>query len=241
MDRKFENKKMNEYLQVAYYYDELVANMDYNQWLHFIQPYLTKDTSILDLACGSGTLAILLALQGYQVEGLDLSSDILEIAREKAKINHVNIPFYKADMANFELSKKYDIITCFFDSINFLDSKEKIDHLFSCVLKHLKPNGYFIFDLFSKTMMKEYRFNEMIEKTPTYEIVWRTNKVNSTTLKHSISIQEGDLSFEEEYYEYYYKLKSLNLKKFKLLKIVGDFNGKLSSKDERILVVLQAL
>lgn len=232
---------MNDYKKFSYYYDEAVSSIDYQLWLQFLEPYLTPQASILDLACGSGTLAILLKLQGYAVEGLDLSEEILDIAKEKAKINHLTIPFYKADMTSFTLPKKYDMITCFFDSVNFLKNKKQLKALFSSVLKHLKPNGFFIFDIFSKTMLKEYKDNLITEENPTYQMTWHTKKVNFRTLKHTISIQEGDLSFEESYYEYFHKIKSLNPKGFKLLKIVGDFNDDLSPDDERILIVLQAL
>ena len=75
----------------------------------------------------------------------------------------------------------------------------------------------------------------------TFKIKWLTKKVNSTTLKHDITITEGDVVFNESYYEYYHKLKSLNLDGFKLVKLCGDFNDDLMAEDERILVVLQAI
>lgn len=232
---------MNDYKKFSYYYDEAVASVDYHLWLDFLEPFLNPQTTILDLACGSGTLAILLKLKGYSVEGLDLSKEIIEIAQEKAKINHLTIPFYVKDMTSFELKQQYDIITCFFDSLNFLKTRKQLKALFSSVLKHLNPNGLFIFDVFSKTMLDEYQDNLMTEENPTYQMEWQTKKINFRTLKHTISIQEGDLSFQEEYYEYYHKIKSLNPKGFKLLKLIGDFNDDLSPEDERILVVLQAL
>lgn len=232
---------MNAYKKFAYYYDEVIAELDYSLWLEFILPYLNKDSEILDLACGSGTLAIMLKLKGYNVEGLDLSEEIIEIAQEKAKINHLDINFYTLDMTNFNLNKKYDVITCFFDSVNFLSSIGEINKLLQNVKKHLKKDGLFIFDLFSKTLFEEYSKNTIIEDYETFKINWHTNKIDSNILKHDILIQEGDLELKEEYYEYYYEIKSLNLEGFKLLKICGDFNDDLKESDERILIVLQAL
>ncbi len=231
---------MNEYKKFAYYYDEVMSGMNYTKWFNFIQPYLNPDSSILDLACGSGTFAIMLKLKGFHVEGLDLSHSILEIASEKAKINHLDIPFYEMDMIHFQLPKKYDVITCFFDSINFIEKKDDIDALIANVYQHLKPKGYFIFDIFSKKMLHEYQHHHFEENNFTYHIDWKTERVNKTKLKHHIKIQEGDLSIEESYYEYYHKIKSLNWNQFKLLKICGDFNNDLKKCDERILVVLQA-
>lgn len=232
---------MNDYKNFSYYYDEAVSNVDYELWLEFLEPYLNAHSTILDLACGSGTLAILLSLKGYEVEGLDLSETIIEIAQEKAKINHLTIPFHVADMTHFNLHKTYDCITCFFDSVNFLKTDSDLQNMLETVHNHLKPNGLFIFDLFSKTMLEEYQDNTISEINPTYQMNWHTQKIDARTLKHTIRIQEGDDSFEESYFEYYHEIKSLNSEKFKLLKIVGDFNDDLSPDDERILVVLQAL
>lgn len=232
---------MNEYKKFSYYFDEVVSSLDYDLWLEFIEPYLKDGDTILDLACGSGTLLTMLKLKGYDCEGLDLSSDIIDIANEKAKINHLRIPYYVEDMTNFNLNKQYDMITCFFDSVNFLKTKEDINNMFTCVKKHLKKDGLFIFDIFSETMFKEYDNNLIEEDYHTFKIKWLTKKINSTTLKHDITITEGDVVFNESYYEYYHKLKSLNLDGFKLVKLCGDFNDDLMAEDERILVVLQAI
>ena len=232
---------MNEYKKFSYYFDEVVSSLDYDLWLEFIEPYLKNGDTILDLACGSGTLLTMLKLKGYDCEGLDLSSDIIDIANEKAKINHLRIPYYVEDMTDFNLNKQYDMITCFFDSVNFLKTKEDIDNMFTCVKKHLKKGGLFIFDIFSETMFKEYDNNLIEEDYHTFKIKWLTKKINSTTLKHDITITEGDVVFNESYYEYYHKLKSLNLDGFKLVKLCGDFNDDLMAEDERILVVLQAI
>ncbi|MCM1131451.1 MAG: class I SAM-dependent methyltransferase [Roseburia sp.] len=230
---------MNEYKRFAYYYDDVYEELDYTLWLDFIKPYLNPSSSILDLACGSGTLAILLKLNHYSVEGLDLSESIIEIAKEKAKMNHLQIPFYVDDMATFNLDKAYDVITCFFDSVNFLKTKEDIQNLFSCVHKHLNPNGLFIFDIFSKTLLEEYKKHTYKKKYPTHSIKWKTHKIDSTILKHSILIKESNLKLEENYYEYYYDIKDFAFDGFEVLKISGDFKENLEDEDERILIVLK--
>lgn len=232
---------MNAYKQFSYYYDEVVSELDYSLWFDFVTPYLKSNSSILDLACGSGTLSTMFKLKGYDVEGLDLSEEIIEIAKEKSKINHLDIPYHVQDMTNFCLDKKYDVITCFFDSINFLDSLAKVEETFKCVKKHLKPNGYFIFDIFSKTMFKEYTHNHFKKDYHTFKVDWKTSKHNKTTLRHDIVILEGDIEFKESYFEYFYEEKSLNLEGFKLLKKCGDFSDDLHRNDERILIILQAL
>ncbi len=232
---------MNAYKKFGYYYDEIMAKLNYDLWLEFIEPYLKPNDSILDLACGTATLCTMLKLKGYNPEGLDLSETILEIAKEKMKINHLDFPLYQKDMTNFHLTKKYDLITCFFDSINFLNSVSQIQNLLNCVYQHLKPNGYFIFDIFSKQMMKEYETHHWQEDFITFQLDWKTVKASPTSLKHLIKIQEGDTLLKETYYEYYYDISQLMDQRFKLIKISGDFNEDIEPTDERILIVLQKL
>lgn len=230
---------MNEYKRFSYYYDDVYETLDYTLWLNFIKPYLTPTSKILDLACGSGTFAILLKLNFYDVEGLDLSSSIIEIAKEKAKMNHLVIPFHVGDMTNFKLETSFDLITCFFDSVNFLETKEKIEKLLTQVYNHLNPNGIFIFDLFSKTLLKEYKKQIFKKKYPTHSILWKTRKLDKNSLKHTIVIKEGTLKLEETYYEYYHDINQINFSGFQVEKICGDFKDNLKNKDERILVVLK--
>ncbi len=232
---------MNAYKKFGYYYDEVMAKLNYDLWLEFIEPFLQKENSILDLACGTATLCTMLKLKGYDVEGLDLSKTILEIASEKMKINHLNFPLYCMNMTNFRLNKKYNMITCFFDSVNFLPTLKDIKNLFESASLHLKEGGYFIIDVFSKAMMKEYEKNDICEDFVTFKLDWKTKKTSSTSLKHTIKIQEGTDVFIENYYEYYYDIKDLKSSKFKLIKISGDFNDDLELEDERILLVYQKL
>ena len=228
----------NSYKRFAYFYDEVTSELEYDLWLEFVEPYLKPNDKILDLACGTGTFATMLKLKGFESYGLDLSEEIIEIANEKKKINHLDIPFYVADMTSFNLDNKFDVITCFFDSINFLDNKSKIKKMFDKVYQHLNDNGYFIFDIASKELFNEYDGNEIHKDYQTFYIDWVTSR-NNNTLKHNIKIKDVDEIIEENYYEYFYDIKDLLDKRFKVIKICGDFNDDLDINDERILIVLQ--
>ena len=230
---------MIEYKKFGYYYDEVMNKLNYDLWLEFIEPYLKPNDKILDLACGTGTLITMLKMKGYDAEGLDLSESILEIAKEKMKVNHLNFNLYHEDMTNFKIDKKYDMITCFFDSINFLNDKKKIKLLFSNVKSHLNEKGYFICDIFSKALLEEYANNDLDEDYVTFRLKWTTKKTNPTTIKHTIKIIEDDEEIVETYNEYYYDVKDLMNNDFNLLKIAGDFNDDLEPEDERILLVFQ--
>lgn len=230
----------NAYKKFGYYYDEVMARVDYDLWLEFTLPYLKKGDNILDLACGTGTFCSMLTLEGYKADGVDLSETIIEIANEKRKINRMDIDFYIQDMTKFKIDKKYNVITCYFDSINFIKEKKDIDKMMESVSHHLKEGGYFICDIFSKVMLEEYEYNELDEDYETFKIHWITKRVDSKTLKHTMTITEAlDEPFTETYYEYYHDIKDVSNKNLKLIKVCGDFNDDLEAEDERIILVFQ--
>ena len=232
----------NAYKKFGYFYDEIMACVNYDLWLEFVEDYLKSGDSILDLACGTGTFCNLLTLKGYHADGLDLSESSIEIANEKKKLNRLDINYRVCDMSNFKTDKKYDCMTCLFDSMNFLPKKKMIKNMLSCVAKGLKDGGYFICDIFSKEMLREYTNNEMHEDYETFKIDWYTKKVDKATLHHDIIITEkGNEPFTENYDEYYYEIKDISHKKLKLIKVCGDFNEDLQDEDERILLVFQKI
>lgn len=230
---------MNAYKRFSYYYDEVVERLDYRKWLNFVIPYLHYNDKVLDLACGTGTLCMMLKLKEFNVSGLDLSEEIIEIAKEKAKINHLQIPYHIGDMTNFNLGEKFNMITCFFDSINFLKTKEDVKKLFECVYNHLEDNGYFICDIFSQALFDQYKNNVLDEDYDFFKIKWVTKTRDERTLLHDIIITENDNYYHEYYYEYLYRIEDLYHEKLKLVSKCGDFNEDLCDEDERILLVFK--
>ncbi len=228
------------YDQLSFYYDEIMHVMNYKEMYDFTKKYLKKESSILDLACGSGTLAILLKINGYDIEGLDISSTMIEVAIEKNKINHTDISFHIADMINFNLNKKYDVITCFFDSINMLDNISKIHQMFENIYNNLNENGIFIFDIFSYSKYLECKRLRFKEDLIWFKYDWKLNITKPNKLIHNIKIKEGSKKINEIYNEYFYDFNDLiDLNKFNILKVSGDFKDSYHIDDERVVVVLQ--
>lgn len=230
---------MNEYKKFSYYYDEVMQSLEYDLWADFIKPYINKDSKLLDIACGTGSFLMLNYGIVKECYGLDLSETAIEIAKEKAKINHFNINYDVFDMTNFSYDIKFDVITCFFDSINFLNSIDKVNLCFKQVLNALKPGGYFIFDIFTKTLFNEYKNNKFKADYTTFKINWQTKKIDNKTLKHDIKINEDDQIYYETYNEYYYDFKDFDLTGFNLINICGDFNVDFRDSDERMLIILK--
>jgi predicted TPR repeat methyltransferase len=102
---------------------------------------------MIELACGTGTLAITMAKMGIQVTGVDHSEGMLNQARAKAEKAGLSIPFLQQDMRSFQLPESVDLVTSFYDSLNHLLSWEDLRQAFNAVSKNLNPAGLFIFDM----------------------------------------------------------------------------------------------
>ena len=110
-----------------------------------LSDYGVKSGRILELACGTGILAIHLARSGHTVVGTDLSPEMIAIASRKGR--HVDsVDFAVADMRDLDLAPGFDAALCMFDSLNYLLDLEDISKTVKSVSSMLRKNGVFIFD-----------------------------------------------------------------------------------------------
>lgn len=142
---------MKAYSVFAHIYDKMMDNIPYEEWKDYLlrMMYLYKvspSASIAELGCGTGTMTGLLVEEGLDVMGLDISSDMLAEARKK----YPDISFLEADMRDFKLPEKKDVIVSICDSINYVLTTEDLVKTFSSVRENLNEGGIFIFDLKTK-------------------------------------------------------------------------------------------
>jgi len=121
-----------------------------------LERFRAKTSTVLDLACGDGTFAVELARRGYHVTGVDLSLEMLEFARENARDAGVMIDFVQQDMRSLDLLGRFDLVTCWYDSLNYLLEYEDLVATFIHVAKVLNPNGLFIFDMNTRYALSVY-------------------------------------------------------------------------------------
>lgn len=124
--------------------------------------------TVLDLACGTGELAILLAERGYEVTGVDLSGLMLRAAKRKKGKRRVR--FVREDIRRLSLGRKFDLVCCFFDSLNHLTSKSDLLSAFRAARRHLRPRGHFVFDMITSRGLKTWETTE-IEREEDYVLL----------------------------------------------------------------------
>ena len=142
-------------------------------------------------------------------------------------------------MSSFSLPRKYDAVTCYFDSVNHLPTIEHVKQMMNCVYDTLNENGLFLFDVFSKSKYDEMDNTDISEEFDDFSYNWKIKLKKPNILTHDITIK-ADSFIHEIYNEYYYDLNDfIDKSKFEIIKICGDFNDDIEPEDERILVVLK--
>ena len=144
----------DNYFALSAVYDTLNADLDYKAWAAYIDGQIKAYSDIpvslvLDLCCGTGTMTVELDALGYDMTGVDLSPDMLQIAREKAAAagRAENMLFLCQDMCDFELYGTVQAVVSCLDSLNHLDGKADLKQVFSLVHNYLEPGGLFLFDM----------------------------------------------------------------------------------------------
>jgi ubiquinone/menaquinone biosynthesis C-methylase UbiE len=105
-----------------------------------------KGEKLLEIACGTGRVAIRLAQDGTHVVGLDLSPDMLEVAREKSK-GITNIRWVQSDMCAFELGETFGLVIIPGHAFQNLNTPREQVACLQCIYRHLKPDGRLVVHL----------------------------------------------------------------------------------------------
>ena len=155
------------YNSFARVYSELMDDSLYAKWAQYVENQVSStDKDLLDVACGTGDLTILLA-DKFNVTGTDLSEEMLKIAAEKAQKADKKIPFEQSNMLDLYDFDKFDVITCFDDSICYLKDEDELAIAFNQAFQHLNTGGKYLFDAHSLYQMDEvfpgYMFNHRTE------------------------------------------------------------------------------
>ncbi len=225
------NKLVDEYAYLAKYYDYLLSDEEaLSLWLKYIKEKDFK--TVLELASGSGIMAKILKNEGYEV----IASDISEDMKEASKLNYDG-EYLILNMIDFKLDKRFDLIICICDSINYLYFEE-LEKTFKNIYDHLNPNGRFIFDMHHPNRLQEFK-EEYIEEGQIEDNVyyqWTINSdIDDSSINEHFTFYVGDDMIQEHHTQNVFMIEDVK----KILEKVG-FNVRTIEdfvEDEKVLFI----
>lgn len=187
---------MSSYSFFAKYYDELTQNVEYSRRADYFSALLLscgfESGTVLDLACGTGSLTVELAKHGYDMIGVDASGDMLCRAQNKAFESGVSPMFLCQRMQELDLYGTVDAAVCSLDSINHLTDEEDVRRTFERLRLFVAPGGVFIFDV--NTVYKHKNVlgdNAFVYEYPDVFCVWQ----------NSFNGQDNTVDIELDFFE----------------------------------------
>ena len=186
------------YDDISSVYDYFQKEIDIQKWAGFLENVMLKhgptagdgeDGKLLvcDLGCGTASVSIELANRGYDVIGIDLSANMLQIAKENADRAKVDVLFLCQDIVKLDLFGTVDVILCLLDTVNHIIRPKDLAKMLSHFRNFLNPNGLFIFDIATKHHLEKSLGNQFFyEVEEAHALLWE----NSYNAKSKISTSD---------------------------------------------------
>lgn len=162
------------YGSFAYYYDRFMDNIPYDEWTGYLQELLIgqgiKNGLVLELGCGTGKVTRRLKAYGYDMIGIDISEEMLEMAQNR---ENDGILYLHQDMREFELYGTVAAVVSVCDTMNYITEPEDLVEVFRLVNNYLDPGGCFIFDLKTRTFYRNVLAeNVFAENREDCSLIW---------------------------------------------------------------------
>ena len=241
------------YEALAGSYDRLTNDIPYEAVLAFYRQILArygcKPASAVDLACGTGSMALLLAREGLSVLGVDRSEEMLTLAADKAAELENPPYFIRQRMEKLRLPMPVDLVVCCLDGINYVTEPEALRETFRRVCKALNPEGLFIFDVNSEAKLRSLDGQIFLDEDDAVFCLWRADYDETSRIcRYGMDIfqKQGRLwqRSREEHLEYAYRREELTQwlaeAGFSQIEVYGD--RKLSPpepEEQRIFIAAQ--
>jgi len=169
---------MSSYDFLAGCYDELTYDVHYSNWADYLERHFRRrglpGKTVLDLACGTGSLTRELALRGYEMIGVDQSPEMLSEAVEKNRaVDGIQPIFLCQPMEKLDLYGTIDACVCCLDSINYVTDPKKLKKAFDRVHLFLMPGGLFLFDVNTPEKLEGLDGQVFLDETEDTYCVWR--------------------------------------------------------------------
>ena len=233
---------MAQYELFAYIYDELMDDVDYKLWVNHIEKIFEinnkRPDSILELACGTGNITTEMNRRGYDIVGLDISEEMLEVAYLKNVEEGRSIKYILQNMVDLDYSRKTDAILCMCDGFNYITEKEDLKTIFEKVYDILDEDGVFTFDISSYHKIKNILGNNfMVDKRDDINSMW----IN--TYDDESKLVEMDLTFfvSLDYFSDEYEIEDEDFSEEKLYKKFEETHIQRAYKEDEIIEILTSV
>ncbi len=237
----------------ARFYDSLTEDVDYKGKADFILDIVTrfkdKCELVLDLACGTGSMAVELASRGIEVIAVDGSPEMLARGMEKSMGITPRVLFLCQDMEELDLYGTVDVTICMLDSLNHVEDIHSIKEIFRRVALFTEPGGLFLFDVNTP-----YKHREVLADTTfVYDdkdvyCVWQNDydpADESVGIHLDFFVREKSdyyRRWQEDFREYCYGIDQLkeiaDEAGFELIELVGDYCYQKPKADEQRVVFI---
>jgi ubiquinone/menaquinone biosynthesis C-methylase UbiE len=215
-----------EYLNVYQHRNESDAEEHLKLILNNID--IHARAKILDMACGSGRHAIILARKNFDVTAIDLSGNLLSIAKDSALKENLKINFVQSDIRKFQTVEKFNLVLNLFTSFGYFETDEENFSILKKAYDLLEVRGYFVLDFFNSQFLKKNLVAFSEETLDEVEIhQYRKIKDNRITKKIVIT-KNGNLTQFEESVRMFTKdelVSGIQKIGFDIYKTFGDFLG----------------
>jgi len=158
-----------------------MASVPYHLWAEYVtrlaalaEHAILPGSKVLDLATGTGSVALEFAARGCIVTGVDCSEPMLAEARRKATERGVALRLLCRDVCDFKLPSEFDLAVCLYDSLNYIVESSALELAFANIRSHLKPDGIFIFDVNTVRALEAELFTQRSRPGAPLQYDWRS-------------------------------------------------------------------
>lgn len=227
-------------------WEAIVNARDSEKEASFIQDVLSKKRTVLDLCCGTGRHSIVMRKLGWSMIGLDLSRNLLAIAKQRMKKDGVYFPLIRADMRYFPFRNQvFDSVMCMFTSFGYLPSEREDLKSFREMRRILREGGKFLLDVINiDHVIKVFHEREWGEFEPFYLLEQRSLDLRrSMLLSQWTIIRKGTkevrhIQHNLRLYNYQRLKKMLGEANFKIEQVYGGYDKKAFSRDATRMIIL---
>ncbi len=209
---------MEAYHALAASYDRLTNDVNYRETVAFYEQILKREglhpRTAVDLACGTGSVALILAQKGIRTLGVDLSEEMLTVAADKAQELEEPPVFICQPLQELRLPRGVDLAVCALDSLDYITDPVDCQAAIRRVYKALNPGGIFIFDVNTPEKLRAMDGQVFLDEDDDVFCVWRgefDEKANICSYGMDLFQRRGQVwhrSFEE-HREYAYSQTQL--------------------------------